>query len=293
MTRRPPSGNSDLAQMDEQAGGSAHIQAPSFEAPPVVEVVLSVGFQPIAPLRWFHMARLWDEQFKVRFPRVEEQARYEMPMESLGKQTGPSVSLELLTTPPLPRLWFVDGAGSQLVQVQNDWFARNWRKAPGAVEYPRYPKLSELFRADLEAFQQYLRSEDLGEIKPTQCEVTYINHIPWPRQNDVGNLGAVLTLVAEKVPSFGVQPEAQQINYQYLVDREGESVGRLHVSANRARRVVDGADIIVMNLTVRGAPLGPDVDGVVAFQDLAREWAMQAFLGSTREHMHQIWRMRR
>lgn len=263
---------------------------PSFGAPPVVEVALSVGFEAVLGLGTVNLARLSDE-YRLNFPTVEEQAPYVMPLESFGKPTSPSVSLELFSIPPAPRLWFVDTAGAHLVQVQNNWFARNWRKAPSAPEYPRYPKLSRAFRADLEIFRAYLRREGLGEIRPTQCEVTYINHIEWPDPSATGNVGAVLGLIVERPQGFGLRPESQQVNSSYRVDHDGSPVGRVHVSAGTARRVVDNVDIVLLNITVRGVPIGKDLEGVVKFHRLGREWAMQAFLGLTRDRMHEIWRM--
>lgn len=265
---------------------------PSFAAPPVVEVVLSVGFNAIPGLGSVQLAGL-REEYRRDFPDVDEQPPYFMPMESFGKPQMPTVSMELFQTPPAPRLWFVDKAGSQLVQVQNNWFARNWRKAPDAPDYPRYPRLRDAFVSDLERYQGYVRREGLPDIQPNQCEVTYINHIEFPAAHAVGNLGSILTMVTDRPRGLDMRPESQQLAAQYVISEDDGPLGRLHIQANPARRVADATDIVVLNITARGRPIGEGIEGVLRFQNVGRRWANRAFVGVTRASMHEKWRIQR
>ena len=258
---------------------------PRFASPPIIELVLSVGFQPL-PINVVQLGDIW-KTFRDRFPKVEQKPPYNMPMEVFGQQPArPSVSLELVESSPLPRLWFVDAAGAQLIQVQNDWFARNWRRVDGTDGYPQYPALSDAFVDDLMRFRAHVRDHGLS-IVPTQCEVTYIDHIDLPEE---GGLGSVLSVLSARAEDFGLRPEGQALATDYLLEQDAAPVGRLHVTANTALRHADGKSIVVLNITARGVPLGESLDGVVAFQDWGREWAWTAFTSIIREEVQQSWR---
>lgn len=247
--------------------------------------MLSVGFQRL-PITVVQLGDLWNA-FRQRFPIVEQMPVYNMPTEAFGQPPArPTISLELVGGVPLPRLWFVDPAGAQLIQVQSDWFARNWRRMEGGGEYPRYPALSDAFIDDLTRFRAYLSSQGL-DITPTQCGVTYIDHIVLPEH---GGLASVLSFGAAGADQFGLRPEGEALATDYVLEHDGTRVGRLHMVANTATRHVDGKSIVVLNITVRGVPLGDDLDGVIAFQDWGREWAWKAFTSVIRSEVQHSWR---
>jgi len=64
-----------------------------------------------------------------------------------------------------------------LIQLQNNRFFYNWRKMHADEPYPRYGSVVKKFKANLELFQRFLEEEKLGPFSPTECELTYINHI--------------------------------------------------------------------------------------------------------------------
>lgn len=264
---------------------------PDFEAPPVVEVVLSVGFQPLDRLGVITQAELWRTKFRDSLPKVEEQPPYEIPIESIGS-TGdlPAISFQLLRTVPLPRLWFLDDTGSQLVQIQNNWLARNWRRVQFLQDYPRYPAMRTSFWNDLETLQGYVLDNGMGSINPTQCEVTYINHIEYPDGAATGDLGSILRPILSPPIEPGVTLESARWGAQYILVKEEKRVGRLHVTADPANRRSDGAAVVVLTLTARGAPIGEGLEGIVAFLDLGRKAALDTFLAITRPEMHRLWR---
>ena len=262
---------------------------PHFSNPPVVEVALAVGFRPLAGFRIVDLGRLW-ERYQEAFPKVEEQPPLQMTVEQFGgRGSTPSVSLSLMATPPPPRVWFLDEDESQLVQVQNDWFARNWRKTGSSADYPRYPRMRAPFESDLGVFLDHVRTGNLGEFSPTQCEITYINHIPAAEATGDA-LGDVLTLLASgPAGRFPLAPESVTVAAQYVLRTAEGPVGRLHVSAQPAIRRVDGYPITVLTLTARGRPLGEGVEGVLSFLDLGHEWVVRGFDAATTEKMHVAW----
>lgn len=261
-----------------------------FEDPPVVEVALSVAFQPIPRLGLVNLVEAWQEEFRTRYPRIEEQAPFEMPTENVGEPPrGPSIRFGLVSPPFSTRLWLTNEVGTQLLQLQQGLFARNWRKQKGAGEYPRYPWLVRSFEEEFGYFRNYLLGAGLSEPKATQVEVTYINHVEVP--GDPGRaLGRLLRMVSDRPTGFPQKPEQMRFGAQYLIQAGGGPVGRLHVTAEPAVRVEDAQPIVVLTLTARGSPLGENAEGIRAFLDVGREWAFNAFIGLTRPEMHQRWR---
>src|SRR5690606_2055154 len=66
---------------------------------------------------------------------------------------------------------------SRMIQVQNGRIHFNWlRQGEGA--YPRYEIVRDQFSEMLNRFQKFVADEQLGEFKPNQWEVTYVNQIP-------------------------------------------------------------------------------------------------------------------
>lgn len=265
---------------------------PFFAASPVVEVALGVAFQPIAKLRMIELVRLWDALFHSRFPRGEEQPPYLMPIEQFGDRPPLRPALQLLQGFPVPRLWLFDqdsDPSTQVIQLQNNYFARNWRKAPGAA-YPRFPALRDPFEQDLESLQRYLQTRKLGELIPIQCELSYISHIDVPAGN--ADLSEVVSLLAPR-PTSGTrawpEPESIRLATQFLIHHEDAPVGRLYVSADPAVRREDNAPIVLLNVTARGIPLGDGLQGVIDFLGLAHERTVATFESITTSEMHTRW----
>src|SRR5260370_24827746 len=98
------------------------------------------------------------------------------------------------------RILIKNSEGDRMIQGQNGRLHFNWLGEAGA-RYPRYPKVREGFATALRSFISFVGEEKLGEIKPNQWEVTYLNHIPkgtvWNTPDDWGffrPLGAVPTI---------------------------------------------------------------------------------------------------
>lgn len=91
---------------------------PSYENPPVVEVALSVQFEPIKALRTPQLGLLWQE-FRDRFPVIEEHPPLEPVIERFGglpRASRGTVQFQMLDTPPVPRCWFLNNEGTELIQ---------------------------------------------------------------------------------------------------------------------------------------------------------------------------------
>ncbi len=159
--------------------GHQRVQAalPSFRRPPVVEVVIGaqmVGAEPhsLQALGRF-AASLADEGLSVQ----EARPAVEVPPERFDPAEMPVVaSLDVLLGSGPPPVCHVmrSAAGDEMVQVQTDWIAVNWRKASADSEYPRWPSRWDTFERRARLAQTCFGGSDF---RFGVVEVTYLNHI--------------------------------------------------------------------------------------------------------------------
>ncbi len=263
---------------------------PSFREPPVVEVVLAVSFETIPGLDNLQILRFWEGQLQAYFPKVEQQAPYSPPVERFGQRASmPQVKLELVGAPPTPRYWFINEADTEVIQLQSDWFARNWRKREHNPQYHRYESIREPFAQDFRRLTRFVEEHGLGSIKPIQCEVTYINQITLDEGwRDHSDLSKIVT-VWQDTDSFLPKPEQVQFLSSYVIPGEERPLGRLHVSMQPAFTVAEQQPIYVLNVTARGYPLGDNLQGVLRFFDIGHEWVVRGFTSITSDVMHRVW----
>jgi hypothetical protein len=121
---------------------------PSFRRPPVVEVVIGAQMIGAAPHSLQSLGRfaasVADEGLSVQ----EARPAVEVRSERFDLTEMPVVaSLDvLLGSGPSPVCHVMrSAAGDEMVQVQTDWIAVNWRKAPTDAEYPRWPSRWDTF----------------------------------------------------------------------------------------------------------------------------------------------------
>lgn len=269
---------------------------PEFDNPPVVEVALSVQFEALANLRTPQIGLLW-QQFRDRFPKTEEHPPLDSVFERFGVPPTPKgvVRFQMLTAPPVPRCWFLNADGTELVQVQQDRFVHNWRKVGDQNTYPRYERVRQTFESELSRFGEFLSREQVGELNPNQCEITYVNHIAsgegWTNH---GQLDDVLSLFSPQyTDKFQPTPEDAKVSVKFVIPNGSEPLGRLHVAVEPVFRSADDAPLFALTLTARGRPVAPGVAGVLGFMDTGREWIVRTFASITTPRMHQIWRRTR
>lgn len=270
-----------------------HKPLPEFDNPPVVEVALSVQFESLTELRTPQLGLLWSK-FRGRFPKLEEQAPLAPMRERFGVagERKPRVQFEVLREAPVPRCWFLTDDGTELIQVQQDRFVRNWRKVGESGDYPRFDYIRSTFRKDFEEFERFARDEQIGEPHANQCEVTYVNHILAGSGSDNERDPSKILTVFETKYSEEFLPSLEEgrVSGAYVIPgTDGTPLGRLRFSIEPAFRHSDGQQILVLNLVARGQPDGKGMDGIMNFFDTGREWIVRGFAAITTPEMHKIW----
>jgi uncharacterized protein (TIGR04255 family) len=269
---------------------------PDFESPPVVEVAISLQFKPLDLLRSSHFGLLWQAFRTEGFTRTEDHGEIGAKFEDFEGQPMPRVGIRVQSfddAPPLPRVWYLDDKQNELIQIQRDRIVVNWRQGSSPEPYPRYVSLINRFRFALRTFSAFAASENLGNVSPTQCEVTYVNHIPagegWLKHGELGNV--VTTWNNKYSDSFLSVPEDVEFRARYRMnDAEGRPLGRLYIAFQPGYRTTEGKPIFVMNVIARGEPQSADSNAVFRLFDYEHDWIVRSFASITTSQMHEVWR---
>lgn len=263
---------------------------PDFEAPPVVETVLAVRYRDVPGLDAPRLVKFWDDCLSADLPMIEERPPYDAPVEQFGPDSGTSpVGVRIGASVISPR--FFCSSGNDLVQLQQDWFAYNWRKTPENPDYTRYEKGRAKFERWLEDLGSYVHEVLAAPLVPTQCEVTYINHVALTDDDLAsGPFGSVLRDIQPHSGCFLPVPETSRHASTYVITDDDESpIGRLHVAVDRAWTGDEHRPIVFLSLTARGAPRGSEISSVLEFLDLGRQWVVKGFVDMTTDAFHRRW----
>ncbi len=273
--------------------GSANGQAlPDFSDPPVAEVALSVQFEPLSAFRAAHIGLFWS-QLREKFPKTQEQIPIAPVVERFGGRTPVQPMVQFFSGGVLPRIWFLNSDETELVQLQTDRLIYNWRKQRGTAPYPRYRNLREKLQQELARLATFVEEEKIGVLVPTQCELTYINHIvPNPLVGDPPDASKIIVSWHQQYSdSFLPTPESVNAAFTFLMPSSGTMPpsARLYVTLAPGLRVSDNSAVLTMQVVCRGAPDGQGAEGVFRFLDKAHEWSVRGFVSITSPTMHQHW----
>jgi uncharacterized protein (TIGR04255 family) len=185
-------------------------------------------------MRSVHFGLFW-RRVRDRFPSAEERPALAPVLEQATESLSPVAQLrfEAQETLSPQRLWLLNRAATEMIQIQNDRFIKNWRKRGDKQEYVHYePVIKPAFERDYREFQALLADEGLGEVRANQCEVTYVNHI-------VAGEGWSSWDEMEKLFTFSKQPPAEPYpgraeDFVFrarfpILGPNKEWIGRLHV----------------------------------------------------------------
>jgi uncharacterized protein (TIGR04255 family) len=265
---------------------------PNYENPPVTEVAFSIQFNALPRFTAPYVGLLWD-RFRPEFSEIEEHPPLPEVFERFDIPQAQGIEFQFDERPPSPRVWFLNGDKTDLIQIQQSRFVHNWRKLHTDKQYRRYEVEREAFRVKALKLTSFLAENELGELNINQCELTYVNHITpcavWKTHSDGSS---VFNFLRDR-SGRGFLPKPEDGTFQMrfrMNDSAGIPYGRLLITVKPAWRNADKVPIFVMSLTARGIPPTSEIDGVLKFFDVGREWIVKAFDELTTEEMHHEWR---
>lgn len=266
---------------------------PRFNKPPVIETVLGVHFRPVEKLTSAHQGLLWDQCFRSKFPKLEERPPLAEMREQFGEERlvgTPPIRWQVQDRPDVPRLWATSDSGEHVVQIQRSAFFANWLKTSTDAAYRPFSDRRDEFNRQLTDVERFVRDQELGQIKPTSCVVTYINYVDFSGFDEVGAALARLLTCSTNETSDGWLPDPDNAAMN-LAFPMPDNAGRLNVAvAPVVRR--DGNEhkhALRLDLTARGAVTTGELADAMAWIDLGHEWVVRSFASVTRPEMHGLW----
>ena len=266
---------------------------PFYNAPPVVETVLGVQFEPLEKFSNAHLGIFW-KSLGEEWANVSDAAPIEPVFESFDahkKWSHPEIQLRLSAQTHM-RIQIKNVHDDRMIQLQNGRLHLNWRQSSPERHYPRYTKVREEFEDILRQFESFVATNNLGKIVMNQWELTYFNHIP-PNQlwKSVRNWHNVIPGLVTS-PGFGHDIQFENIVGEWVYKLNADR-GRLHITLKHGRRQDNSIEVIVLQLTARG-PISkePQLSSGEGL-DLGHKAIVCTFTEMTSPEAHKIWERKR
>lgn len=223
-------------------------QLPEYKVSYLIEVVCGIQFAAIPGFTSIHFGAFW-QQVKVDYPTTEDQPPLPEILEQQQIPGQATLSIEPLVAMPLPRVFFIDRSGSNLIQVQSSRFLANWRRTSDEEEYPRFHAAYGRFLRGWQGFQKFLVDSNLPHPKVNQYELTYINHVPAETPADIERHLPLFAWRVGRTRHYLADPRGVTMKLQVPLQAVK---GGLHIGASFARRLRDSQGVLVLELTARG-----------------------------------------
>jgi uncharacterized protein (TIGR04255 family) len=265
----------------ERRLGLASDKLPKFRKPPVAEVAISVFFNGLPGLKTAHIGKFWN-LIEKDYPKTQD---------LLPIVEGPA-SIQQLVSPdsplPLRRVFLISADDTFVTQIQQNFFAHNWRKIKETDEYPSFDRPSELFLSRWEIFQDFLRGINAGEMIPTRYEITYVNQFVEPKGAfplALERYSPVISLRHAQDEPLVSAPKALTADLEYDLPAK---LGTLRVAFKQGERPADKMEVMQVDLTARvfQTPDGPDLRD---WLEKAHECLALSFVSLTTKEAHEKW----
>ena len=238
---------------------------PDYRKPPVIEVVSGIAFEKLDKFKGPHIGLFW-QRLRDEFPYCE----HAVPLDLTDFR-------EL----PLPRMWFLNKEKNGLIQLQNNRFVYNWRKIRDDENYPRYREVIRAFKQNLDIFRVFLNEEGFEPLKLTNCELSYINHIPkgtgWDSFSKIHNTLPDLCWRSD-LKRFLPDPNGLGWNLQFPLPNNN---GNLNVDLKHAYRKKDSLPMLIFEISAQGLNSNKSLDAIWDWFEIAHEWIVRGFADLT------------
>jgi uncharacterized protein (TIGR04255 family) len=225
-----------------------------YERPPVVETILGVQFDPLSRMSNAHQGLFWSG-LGASWPKLSDSPPLEPQFERFTGENwlAPNIAFRVVQTMS-SRLQIKNEEEDRLIQLQNGRLHLNWL-GNGGGDYPRFSRTLSEFVEIVERFHRFTAEQNLGEFRPNQWEVTYINQIPqgtvWNSPSDWSFFLPLSNLHKQRLT---VQLESFNGEWHFVIP---ENRGRLHVQWQHGKTREPSKEMIGLTLTARG-PLESD-----------------------------------
>lgn len=244
--------------------------------PPVNEVVLSVAIAPqyvITGPRIPEIFGSWYDEHK----NVQVVPQYTMPPEAPLGSVGlfdSGAQFFPLALRSDPRYWLLSANENEIIQVQPDYLALNWKRGRDEGDYVRYTTLRERFISLLGDVTAGLRRVG-GDLNANRAEITYVNVLePGELWSELSDLHRLFRFSFPRVEQY----ERLSFNFSEAMSDEGGFLGRLHVSAQPVTEFLKPESRINLTISARSILFPePSTDRALAFLDRAHARANEIF----------------
>ena len=252
---------------------------PSYQHPPLVEVVIGTQFENIKGLIPLYLSDFWEKIGKNIFLEP-------VPADSFPK-LNQEPGIQIYTGPQPARYIFGNIVGDSLIQLQHDRFIYNWKKINQDIPYPRYEKIIKDFYDFYMHFEKTLQEVNIASLKLEMLELTYVNIIPLKiLSEDLGNISDLL-IDAQWNPKKALSsPNGIDFSW-WFEDKIQNTKMKIHVVSGQQRE--DGAPVIKIELSVRGHAPDKNITKCRTWFDDSHEWIVKAFDEITSENVHKEW----
>ena len=247
-------------------------------------------FERLRGFKNAHLGAFWNSLDKQEWPIVFDAPLLAPQFERFNESAKWAKGLQIqLTQDPVCRLQIKNAAGDRMIQVQNSRLHFNWIGEAGGG-YPRYDKVRDGFANVLERFRAFVSQADVGDFRPNQWEVTYINQTP---QGTVWNTFADLEFFQplRSVPTIEnvVEGESFSGEWHFVLP---ERRGRLHVGLQHGLLSEAGdRQLLQLTMTARGPVDSKDDPATAIFEglDLGRQTIVQTFVQLMSPDANKYW----
>jgi uncharacterized protein (TIGR04255 family) len=267
--------------MDDVADLSSELAF--YARSPVVEVAVGIEFLQLPGLGAVRLVGL-HELWKDSFPKIQEQPALP-PTAPMNMRAGFQVQVGFQIANGLPplRVWMLNDAEDELLQVQSDRLLLNWRKALGSDRpYPRYAHLKEVYQQVFGEFQSHVQQSDVGTFKPHTAVVTYVNRFALDPGESLKDAFGPLNPDWEGLPGGATEVRQMFPLWNWI---PGDNGGQVSTVAG-----IDPADPTFgyLEVVTRVNLEQPGIDPMGAL-DSAHTAGVHTFGAVTTEKMHERW----
>jgi uncharacterized protein (TIGR04255 family) len=233
---------------------------PFFAKAPVIERVLGVQFEPFREFSTAHLGQFWSILKQEEWPTVSDAPSAPPQFERFSADHGWQISPVFMNGIGIPiRIQIKDVTGNRIIQMQNGAIHYNWLNNKTDQPYVRFAELQNEFLALVEKFRVFAAA--MGEWKPNQWEITYVNHLPkgtvWNSPQEWNRVFSSEVAFPYHLPRATLESFSGQWRYELESQR-----GRLYVNLQHANKMTGEQleEILALQLTARG-PVSPAKPG--------------------------------